>query len=122
MESEHSRGVLLAFCHRRAMTGLVQKLGKYWGPLWPEIIESVARAKRVVIEESLQDEKQRVNRLVATAVGSRGSRLSAIDIARRSIFMDGAEGLSLSRHTSKGFRPALSRVAKFSITKGRVEE
>ena len=32
IESEHSRGDVLACCHRRAIMGLAQKLGNIWRP------------------------------------------------------------------------------------------
>ena len=84
-------------------------------------MESAAIAKSVAVEESLQDEWQRLSRLVAVAVGSRGSRLSVFEIARRSFFMAGAVGYLLSRHIVKGLRSLLSRVAKLSTIGGNVE-
>ena len=84
-------------------------------------MESAAMAKSVAVEESLQDEWQRLSRLVAVAVGSRGSRLSVFEIARRSFVMAGAVGYLLSRHTVKGLRSLLSRVAKLSMNGGNVE-
>ena len=121
MESEHSRGDVLACCHRRAITGLAQKLGNISRPDWPILMESAAMAKSVAVEESLQDEWQRLSRLVAVAVGSRGSRLSVFEIARRSFFMAGAVGYLLSRHIVKGLRSLLSRVAKLSTIGGNAE-
>ena len=64
-----------------------------------------------------QDEKQRFNKLVAVADGSRGSRLSVFEMTRRSCFMDGV----LSRHTTKGFTSLLSSVAKSIIVVAYVE-
>jgi hypothetical protein len=84
-------------------------------------MESAAIAKNVAVEESLQGEWQRLSRLVAVAVGSRGSRLSVFEIERRSFFMAGAVGYLLSRHTVKGFKSLLSRVAKLSMIGGSVE-
>ena len=78
-------------------------------------------AKSVAVEESLQGCKKRLSRFVAVAVGSRGSRLSVFEIARRSFFMAGAVGYLLSRHTVKGLRSLLSRVAKLSMNGGNVE-
>ena len=78
-------------------------------------------AKSVAVEESLQDEWQRLSRLVAVAVGSRGSRLSEFEIARRSFFMAGAVGYLLSRHTVKGLKSLLIRVAKLSMIGNSIE-
>ena len=83
-------------------------------------MDSAAIAKSVAVEESLQGEWQRLSRLVAVAVGSRGSRLSVFEIARRSFFMAGAVGYLLSRHTVKGLKSLLNRVAKLSIIGGNV--
>jgi hypothetical protein len=82
-ESEHSRGELLACCHRRAITGLVQKLANIEGPDWLRRSDSVATAKSTAIEEFEQDEKHVFSKLVAVAAGSRGSRLSVFEMARR---------------------------------------
>jgi hypothetical protein len=82
---------------------------------------SRAMAKRVAVEESLQDEWQRFKRLVATAAGSRGSRLSVFEIARSSFFMAGAEGFLLSRQTAKKLKSLLNRVAKLSMIGGNVD-
>ena len=57
------------------------------------------------------------NRLVAVAVGSRGSWLSVADIASRSFFIDG----DFFRHTSKWFNSLLNSVAKLSKVDGNVE-
>ncbi len=55
--------------------------------------------------------------VVAVAVGSRGSWLSVVDIARRSIFIDGV----FFRHISKWFKSLLNSVAKLSKVDGNVE-
>ena len=78
-------------------------------------------AKNVAVEESLQDEWQRFNRLVATAVGSRGSRLSVFEIARSSFFIAGAEEVLLSRQTAKKLKSLLNKVAKLSMIVGNVD-
>ena len=54
-------------------------------------------AKRVTIEESLQDEWQRFSMIVAMAAGSRGSRLSVFDMDTRIFFMASAVDCLLSR-------------------------
>jgi hypothetical protein len=66
-------------------------------PDWPSLSDSVATAKRTEIEESEQDEKQVFKKLVAVAAGSRGSRLSVFEIARRRPFI--ATG-ALCMHTA----------------------
>jgi len=103
------------------MTGLVQKLGNICWPDWLVLIESATMAKSVAVEESLQGEWQRLSRLVAVAVGSRGSRLSVLEIASSSFFMAGAVGFLLSRHTVKGLKSLLNSVAKLSMIGGKVE-
>jgi hypothetical protein len=120
-ESEHSRGELLACCHRRAITGLLQNVGNTWRPDSAVSIDSAAMAKSVAVDESLQFEWQRFRSMVAKAVGSRGSRLSVFAIARRSFFMADAVGYLLSRHTVKGLKSALRRVAKLSMIGGNVD-
>jgi hypothetical protein len=112
MESEHSRGALMACCHRRDIKGLVQKLKlELSGGLdRPHPTESAATARRVAVEESTHDEKHTFNKLVAVAVGSRGSWLSVLDIARNKNFIDGF----FSRHTRKWFKSLLSNAAKLS--------
>jgi hypothetical protein len=82
---------------------------------------SAAMATSVEVEESRQDEWQRFSRMVAMAVGSRGSRLSVFEIATRSFFMAGAVALLLSKHTEKGLKSLLKRVAKLSIIGGKEE-
>jgi hypothetical protein len=86
-ESEHSRGELLACCHRSARRGFVQKLLRnISGPGCRSVlVDSAARAKSTDVEAGLQAEKQTFNRLVAAAFVSRGSRLSISEIARRSL-------------------------------------
>ena len=121
MESEHSRGELLACCHRRAIKGLVQKLCTIWGPDRLFLTVSTAMAKSVAVEESLQDEWQRFKRLVATAAGSRGSRLSVFEIARSSFFIADAVVFLLSRHTAKKLKSLLNKVAKLSMIGGSVD-
>ena len=68
MESEHSRGELMACCHRRDIKGLVQKLKLSGGLDRPHPTESAATARRVAVEESEHDEKHTFNKLVAVAV------------------------------------------------------
>ncbi len=77
-------------------------------------------ATSAVIEESLQDKWQRLSRIVAVAVGSRGSRLSVFEIARRSSFMVAALIVLKSEQTVKGLKSALKRVAKLLIIGGKV--
>ena len=84
-------------------------------------MESTAMARSVAVEESLQDEWQRFSKFVAVALGSRGSRLSVFEIARRSFFIKGAVGYLLSRQTAKGLKSLLNRVAKLSMIGGKVE-
>jgi hypothetical protein len=117
-ESEHSRGELLACCHRRAITGLVQKLANIEGPDWLRRSDSVATAKSTAIEESEQDEKHVFSKLVAVAAGSRGSRLSVFEMARRRYRIRSPYllGCTLSMHTATGFNSSLSSVAKLSST------
>ena len=117
MESEHSRGESMACFHKRAVTGLVQKWETFEKRGWPHPTDSAATARRVAVEESSHDEKQMFNRLVAVAVGSRGSWLSVVDIARSSIFIDG----DFFRHTSKWFKSLLNSVAKLSKVDGNME-
>jgi hypothetical protein len=121
MESEHSRGESLACCHKRAIEGLLQKLWINWGVDRLLVAGSTAMAKNVAVEESLQDEWQRFNRLVATAAGSRGSRLSVFEIARSSFFIAGAEEVLLSRQTAKKLKSLLNKVAKLSMIVGNVD-
>ncbi len=78
-------------------------------------------AKSVAVEESLQDEWQRFNRLVATAAGSRGSRLSVFEIARSSFVIAEAEEVLLSRQTAKKLKSLLNKVAKLSMIVGNVD-
>ncbi len=121
MESEHSRGVLLACCHRRAIKGLLQKLWTNWKPDPLFLRGSTAMAKSVAVEESLQDEWQRFKRLVATAAGSRGSRLSVFEIARSSFFMAGAEEVLVSRQTTNTLKSLLKRVARLLMIGGNID-
>ena len=46
-----------------------------------------ANPSSVAVEASLQDEKHRFSKWVALAVGSRGSRLSVLEIACKRLFM-----------------------------------
>jgi len=111
MESEHSRGELMACCHRRDIKGWVQKLISTDEERdRPHATESAATASRVAVEESAHDEKHTFNKLVAVAVGSRGSWLSVLDIARSKNFIDGF----FSRHTWKWFKSLLNSAAKLS--------
>jgi hypothetical protein len=111
MESEHSRGELMACCHRRDIKGWVQKLKSTDEERdRPHATESAATARRIVVEESAHDEKHMFSKLVAVAVGSRGSWLSVLDIARSKNFIDGC----FSRHTWKWFKSLLNSAAKLS--------
>jgi len=120
MESEHSRGELMACCHKTDIQGVVQKLGLL-GPCgeldWRRLTESADTARRVAVEEAAHDEKHKFNRLVAVAVGSRGSWLSVLDIACSKSFIDGF----FSRHTWKWSKSLLNSVAKLSKYDGNME-
>jgi hypothetical protein len=118
MESEHSRGELMACCHKRAVKGLVQNSPEFEPLEWPHLTESAATAMSVAVEASAHDEKHMFNKLVAMAVGSRGSWLSVLDIARNSIFIDGR----FLRHISKWFNSLLNSVAKLSKVDGNMDE
>jgi hypothetical protein len=118
MESEHSRGELMECCHKRAVKGLVQNSPVFEPLERPHLTESAATAKSVAIEASAHDEKHMFNKLVAMAVGSRGSWLSVLDIARNSIFIDG----DFLRHISKWFNLLLNSVAKLSKVDGNMDE
>lgn len=72
----------------------------------------------VAVEASAHDEKHMFSKLVAMAVGSRGSWLSVLDIARSSIFIDG----DFLRHISKWFNSLLKSVAKLSKVEGNMDE
>jgi hypothetical protein len=100
--------------------GLVQMLPNIWFLDWL-VAWSAARPSNVAVDELLHDEKQRFSKIVAKAVGSRGSRLSVLEMAWRSFFMVAAEELRLARHTPRGLKSLLSNVAILSITDGNNE-
>jgi len=97
------------------MSGFVQNLGP--APDSFDFMDAeftAANPRSVAVEASLQDEKHRFSKWVALAVGSRGSRLSVLEIACKRLFMLD-DVLTDSRQISSVLKSLTSSEAKLCI-------
>jgi len=97
------------------MSGFVQILGPSPDSFdFMDADSAAANPSSVAVEASLQDEKHRFSKWVALAVGSRGSRLSVLEIACKRLFMPD-DVLTDSRQISSVLKLLTSSAAKLCI-------